>query len=67
MSERIRYWLNFGEDGPWAWWWFQIRAGCWRGHDWVEETEWESIGDAVYAVDTFRACRRCGQWGGFLE
>lgn len=65
MSESIRFWLNFREDGPWAWYWHVLRSGCWRGHDWQEEDETEDVGGAVYCTGTFLQCARCGQWGGW--
>ena len=59
-GEVLRYWTNFGEDGPWAWWWLVVRSGCWRGHDWHEKDETEEAGGAVYVISTYRACSRCG-------
>lgn len=67
MRGRLRYWFNFGEDGPWAWWWEVVRAGCWRGHAWSELVEMEEAGGAIYYGETYRVCDRCGNWGGWVE
>lgn len=64
-AERLRYYLDFGEDGPWAWWWFRIRVGCWRGHDWEIVTE--SFPYSHETVGRGRECRRCHAWGGWVE
>jgi hypothetical protein len=63
----VTYWLNFHEDGPWVWYWHVLRSGCWRGHAWVEEPEYDNSTDASYFMGTHTSCSRCGQYKGFEE
>lgn len=61
--ERLRYYLNFGEDGPWTWWWHLTKHGCLFGCKWSEPEEEEtdygsagSYGTGWYYSDCLRGC-----------